>query len=99
MASSCDRPAKTTSAGTNRMPPPTPSSPPGQAGGEAEREQAGEVERVHQNTSAAAEASSSTKNAPATARSEMRCWRAVPASTPPTAGAATSRPLRRSTFP
>ena len=47
--------------------------------GESQREQADEV---HQKTSTAADATSRTTKAPATARSEIRCWRAVPARTP-----------------
>ena len=96
-ASSCDSSAKITSAGTNRTPAAHAEQPARHPGSEAEHEQADH--EVHQKMSTAAEATSRTTKAPATARSEIRCWRAVPASTPAIAGAAMSRPFPRSTLP
>ncbi len=64
-------------------------------GGEADRRVPEQVRRLHQSTSTAAETTSSTANTPDTARSGIRCCRAVPARTPPTAGSADQQRLER----
>jgi hypothetical protein len=85
--------------GHEEDPAPYPHEAAGHPGRKAKGEQAGPVERIHQKTRTAADASSNTMKARATARSEMRCWSAVPATTPATAGIPIRIPFRRSTLP
>src|SRR5206468_2669670 len=56
------------------------------AGGEADRDGAREVPGTHQKIKRIAETTSRTAKAPETTLVGTRCWSAVPATTPPTAG-------------
>ena len=90
------RPRKIVSAGTKRTPPPTPTMPPAKP---PARQIRTADQLVHERISSIAIATSSAAKSRETARWEMRCWTAVPITTPTTAGIASSSPVTTWTLP
>ena len=83
-------------AGTKRMPAADPDQAPGDPAGDGEE---GGQQLAHETISSIATATSSSAKSSETARWGMRCWRAVPARMPSTAGTASQSPVPRSTLP